>query len=500
MEGHLGERTGDVVGRFDRSSIGVERYASDLGHRRTWRGRENSHNFEAGDAATLGLLFQPEAQEHSPALPHVPCLLAAGAARPGGSGGGRGCGVGGSNGQHERKAGPNNRGGDLRDSHFFSSLHIASFWGQPPRCCDIHHWHQAHSHRHQVQCLTVRAGSSTGGLRRPTAGGPPPYAAGTLASVTQSRSGDLAVREGFQRWSDVVNGFIPTVLSSPRAEDFRASVRALELGPLWATVQAASTVHSRRTNATIRRLDPQSWLLTLVTHGRLGIDQYGSRALLAAGDLMVVDTSHPYHMWAQATDQAGTVMVNLPRNMLSIPDHAMRSLAARKFPSDRGVGGILRGLLHHVAEADRAWPVLEANHLGSAVADLTAAFLAQLTRTQGGLSAPTRQAVLVHEIRAFIERNLSDNRLTPAAVAAAHNISLRYLHLLLHADGETVQALIRARRLEHCRTDLRRTDRTVAAVGARWGFPDPTTFSRAFKRAFGLPPGEYRRRYSVEPE
>lgn len=318
--------------------------------------------------------------------------------------------------------------------------------------------------------------------------------------MTEARSGHLAIGEGFQRWSDLVNSFIPTVLSSPRADDFRASVRALELGPVRATVQAASTVHSRRTSATIRRLDPQAWLLTLVTRGRVGIDQHGSRALLAAGDLMVVDTSHPYYMWAQAADQAGTVMVDLPPNIVSIPDRAMRSLAARKFSSDRGVGGILRRLLHHVAHADGAGPAREANHLGSAVADLAAVFLAQLTRTQDGLSAPTRQAALVHEIRAFIERNLPDTRLTPAAVAAAHNISLRYLHLLLQAEGETVQALIRARRLERCRTELRQTDRTVAAVGARWGFPDPATFNRAFKKAFGLPPGEYRRRYPVQPE
>ena len=35
-------------------------------------------------------------------------------------------------------------------------------------------------------------------------------------------------------------------------------------------------------------------------------------------------------------------------------------------------------------------------------------------------------------------------------------------------------------------------DRPVSAVGARWGFPDAAAFSRAFRAAYGLPPGEYR--------
>lgn len=68
------------------------------------------------------------------------------------------------------------------------------------------------------------------------------------------------------------------------------------------------------------------------------------------------------------------------------------------------------------------------------------------------------------------------------------------------AEDETVAASIRRRRLEHCRQDLldsNRPDRPVSAVGARWGFPDATAFSRAFRAAYGLPPGEYRTIYQT---
>ncbi|MEU8352550.1 helix-turn-helix transcriptional regulator, partial [Streptomyces sp. NPDC048845] len=85
------------------------------------------------------------------------------------------------------------------------------------------------------------------------------------------------------------------------------------------------------------------------------------------------------------------------------------------------------------------------------------------------------------------------------AVAAAHHISLSYLHRLFaqRAHGETVAATIRSRRLEHARRDLENPAlRTTPlyAIAARWGLPRAGEFSRAFKSAYGISPGEYRLR------
>ncbi|MCG5220618.1 helix-turn-helix domain-containing protein [Streptosporangium soli] len=39
------------------------------------------------------------------------------------------------------------------------------------------------------------------------------------------------------------------------------------------------------------------------------------------------------------------------------------------------------------------------------------------------------------QIHAFILQNLGDAHLTPDAIAAAHHISVRYLHKLFHQEG-----------------------------------------------------------------
>jgi AraC-like DNA-binding protein len=80
-------------------------------------------------------------------------------------------------------------------------------------------------------------------------------------------------------------------------------------------------------------------------------------------------------------------------------------------------------------------------------------------------------------------------------VAGEQAVRLRQLHKLFHASGTTVAGWIRQRRLEHCEHDLRDPrwqSRPVAAVGARWGYPDPAHFSRLFKAHYGFCPRDYR--------
>jgi AraC-like DNA-binding protein len=93
-------------------------------------------------------------------------------------------------------------------------------------------------------------------------------------------------------------------------------------------------------------------------------------------------------------------------------------------------------------------------------------------------------------------RRLSKARLPEGvAVAAAHHISVRYLHRLFQPVGTTVGSWIRHRRLERCSRDLAEPAlslRPIHAVGARWGFRHAAEFSRAFRAAYGMPPSDYR--------
>jgi AraC-like DNA-binding protein len=111
-----------------------------------------------------------------------------------------------------------------------------------------------------------------------------------------------------------------------------------------------------------------------------------------------------------------------------------------------------------------------------------------------------RERTLLHRIYAFVEQQLADPGLTPASIAAAHHISLRYLYKLFEAEPVTVGGWVRRRRLERCRQDLRdpaQRYRPVAAIGAHWGFLSAAHFSRAFRYEYGVPPAEFRTRSAM---
>lgn len=96
---------------------------------------------------------------------------------------------------------------------------------------------------------------------------------------------------------------------------------------------------------------------------------------------------------------------------------------------------------------------------------------------------------------AYIDERLGDPELDPAGIAAANFISLRHLHGLFQEHGETVASWIRSRRLERCRRDLADPllrHRTTTEIAFRWGFTDPSHFSRPFRTTFAMSPSECR--------
>ncbi|MEW2121502.1 helix-turn-helix domain-containing protein [Streptomyces sp. NPDC005474] len=65
---------------------------------------------------------------------------------------------------------------------------------------------------------------------------------------------------------------------------------------------------------------------------------------------------------------------------------------------------------------------------------------------------------------------------------------------LSHHDGQRSHG-IRRNRLERIHRDLadpRLDARSISSIAARWGIPEPTSFSRAFKTLYGTTPRDHR--------
>ncbi|MGH3172167.1 MAG: helix-turn-helix domain-containing protein [Trebonia sp.] len=104
--------------------------------------------------------------------------------------------------------------------------------------------------------------------------------------------------------------------------------------------------------------------------------------------------------------------------------------------------------------------------------------------------------VLLRAIRAYVRDHIGDTGLDVAALAQRHHVSVRRLHTLFEGTGTAPGAFLRAERLRAARVmlaDPRHDFRSVAEVSRLAGFAELRTFERLFRRAHGLPPGQWRR-------
>ena len=106
-----------------------------------------------------------------------------------------------------------------------------------------------------------------------------------------------------------------------------------------------------------------------------------------------------------------------------------------------------------------------------------------------------RRRRLFRVVQGFIDERLADPELCPAAVAAAHHMSVRSLHRLFKSQGCTVSSWIRLRRLDRARAELADpglAGRTIQAIAADSGFPRASDFTRSFRERYGTTPQNFR--------
>jgi AraC-like DNA-binding protein len=160
-----------------------------------------------------------------------------------------------------------------------------------------------------------------------------------------------------------------------------------------------------------------------------------------------------------------------------------------------GTAGLLSALLVRLADSVDEYDADDAVRVASTVVGLFTTVLAGRLDRPSAATPEEARRVLLQRIYAFVEERLPDPGLSPATIAASHHVSVRYLYRLFEDEGHTVAGWIRHRRLERCRRDLAEPallGRPVSAIAARWGFPDPTHFSRVFRAANAVTPREYR--------
>jgi AraC-like DNA-binding protein len=316
---------------------------------------------------------------------------------------------------------------------------------------------------------------------------------------TVFRTAGLPASERFECWRETMQKLTaPSELTSDHAADFQADMRFLRIGDVLVWPATVLPARFRRTPRLIRQSDPDTYHLTCLLRGTKDLSHAGREERCGAYDLQIADHSRPYD--ARVVDTGTTAQaigVEVPKSLLPLPRRSIDVLIARRLSARDGLGGLLTGFLNQLVQDTGSYGPGDGPRLETVLVDLVTALLAHELDAQDALHPEARQRALTLRIQAFIGRHLADCDLTPGAIAAAHHISVSYLHRLFRQQGTSVSSLIRRQRLERARRDLAdpaQRATPVHAIAARWAFPQHATFSRAFHATYGLAPRDYRQR------
>jgi AraC-type DNA-binding domain-containing proteins len=310
-------------------------------------------------------------------------------------------------------------------------------------------------------------------------------------SLARTQSMENHDVDTFDEWVRLVgNRFVPLRLTTLDPSGFSGTLRTRYVDGTCITDIAASSHTVDRVAHSIADDDPHHLKLSLQLEGTGLVMQDGRVAELSAGDAAIYDTTRPYTL--EYADRMRSLVMIFPHSMLGLSSHLVHTVTAVRLRGDTGIGRVICPFMQHIAEdIDQLEGVNGARIVRSALDLITAMLSAEIQSNSS--NEPWR--VALDAVEHYIDRHLDDPTLNTEALARAHYISPRQLQYLFQDKGTTVSAHIRRRRLERCRIDLEDPaleSWSVIQIAQRWGFVDPSHFSKLFKATFGQSPRDFR--------
>ncbi len=105
---------------------------------------------------------------------------------------------------------------------------------------------------------------------------------------------------------------------------------------------------------------------------------------------------------------------------------------------------------------------------------------------------------LVQHITQLIDLNLESGNIQIEAIAREYNLSERQLKFQLQAQGTNFSELLDKTKKKRATILLDSSETPIAEIADACGFSDLSSFNRAFKRWFAIPPSLYRKQAMLE--
>jgi len=300
-------------------------------------------------------------------------------------------------------------------------------------------------------------------------------------------------KEKVEYWQALCSRTYADLELAPRDHrTFEGELRRCFSGPFSFIRVSSSAACITRSGEEIARTSGQRYELFLTLRGESVCAHNGQRAVLRPGDFTLVDLSLPYRFEFEEVCSAASL--GMPKALVSSYLPVPAVCLGRPMSGTLGANRLVSVMIDCLCAQVQSGQMAEVGpSLVRGLLDIVA------TAYSAAIGAPASQSAVAAcrrvQIRAYIEANLKDPRLSPRHVATALGISPRYLRLLFSHEDETIARYVTRRRLEEATRELADSQwrgTTVTDIAYNWGFSDAAYFSRVFRERFGMSPRRYR--------
>lgn len=293
--------------------------------------------------------------------------------------------------------------------------------------------------------------------------------------------------EQFDYYREVIcRAFVPLLpIAEGKPDRFESAVDTRTMGDLNRARVSAPMQKTHHGPAEVAATGDEFYFVNLQLQGRCRAQQGATDSVIEPGQFTVLDTSRPFYLEFDRDWQM--LSFRLPRAYLDT------QMLGRDVPlgtqvRSSGAAAAVPALMNALWSVDEATPNEVA---GSMLASFAAAVAGALLGSAEVAQVP-RDAHLRALVQQHLLAHLADPGLSVMSVSRDFGISPRTLHSLFEREDHTFAATLRGLRMTRAEQLLRTTSLSVTAVGEQVGYPDPSSFGRAFRGANGESPLVFR--------
>ena len=300
-------------------------------------------------------------------------------------------------------------------------------------------------------------------------------------------TGSLGARDQLEAWIEWFGRVFDIIPKYPNDCGFPAEIRVWRLGGVAVTQSTTPPLYVARTKTHLKRDPVDHWVVRYCPRG--------AHSTVTSGTSLEVPARVPF-FWSLAQefmhDRTHVDGIQFIMSRDAFPDLAplLDGVCGSTLDTSLGqvLGDYMIALERHLSEVTEA----DFPYLANAVGAMVAAAVAP-SAERVAVARPQIDRGRKERVRRAVHRHLRTPTLRPRTLCRLVGMSRSNLYRLFEASGG-VAKYIQDQRLLAARAVLTDTEtsKSISSLAEEFCFADASSFSRAFKRAFGCSPGEER--------